>query len=299
MSSNRNGAFYFNPASGKGVAAAEEIEKSLQGHSIDMVNVADGMDVATDVRERQARGQRLFIAGGGDGTVHHVVQALVNTDSALGVVPLGTFNHLARDLRLPEEWPEALEVALDGFDRHVDVGRVNGVYFANNMSLGLYPQVVLYRERLRRRVGKWIAYPLALMVALRRLSKLSMTVEAPPNLEVVHTRLFFVSANPYNLSHLGIIAPRDNLEGGRLAVYWLPESFFGRKLFRALFRYARGKGAKIEKLRRLQTDSLRVHTSHHSMRIGIDGELKELKPPLQIAVVRRALLVKVPRLNLE
>lgn len=296
---NRNGAFYFNSASGKGIASLEDIEARLEGHSIDLVELVKGMDVAADVRERQARGQRLFIAGGGDGTVHHVVQALVNTDSALGIVPLGTFNHLARDLHLPEEWDEALEVALHGEDRHVDVGRVNGVYFANNMSLGLYPQVVLYRERMRRRVGKWIAYPLALLVALRRLSKLSMTVEAPPNLEVVHTRLFFVSANPYNLSHLGIIAPRDNLEGGRLAVYWLPESFFGRRLFRALFRYARGGGAKIDKLRRLQTDSLRVHSSHNSMRIGIDGELKRLKPPLQIAVARRALLVKVPRSSVE
>lgn len=290
-----NGALYFNPASGKGVVTRTELLGRLEAHSIDLVEIDRELDVTADIRERQARGQRLFIAGGGDGTVHHVVQALVNTDSVLGIVPLGTFNHLARDLLLPQDWSDALELAIDGTVRHVDVGRVNGVYFANNISLGLYPQIVLYRERMRKKVGKWIAYPLALMVALRRLTKLSMTIEAPPNLEVVHTQLFFVSANPYNLSHLGVIAPRENLEGGKLAVYWLPESFFGGKLFRALFRYARGKGAKIDKLRRLQTDRLRVHSTHSSMKVGIDGELTDLEPPLQIVVARSALLVKVRR----
>lgn len=290
-----NGALYFNEASGKGEVSAEDLRRALKPHHIDLVEIHADLDIAADVRERQARSQRLFIAGGGDGTIHHVVQALVNTDSVLGIVPLGTFNHLARDLHLPEEWKAALDVAIKGTERHVDVGRVNGVVFANNMSLGLYPQIVLYRERMRKKVGKWLAYPLALMVALRRIPKLSMTIEAPPHFELVHTRLFFVSANPYNLSYLGVIAPRENLEAGTLAVYWLPESFFGRKLFRALFRYARGKGAKIDKLRRLQTGSLRVHSSHRTMRIGIDGELKELKPPLQISVAPRALLVKVPR----
>lgn len=295
MNSICNGALYFNEASGKGEVGAEELRAILEPHNIDLVEIDPELDIVADIHERQSRGQRLFIAGGGDGTVHHVVQALADTDSVLGIVPLGTFNHLARDLHLPEEWDAALDVAIKGTERHVDVGRVNGIVFANNMSLGLYPQIVLYRERMRRRMGKWLAYPLALMVALRRITKLSMTIEAPPHFELVHTRLFFVSANPYNLSYLGVIAPRENLEGGTLAVYWLPESFFGRKLFRALFRYARGKGAKIDKLRRLQTGSLRVHSSHRTMRIGIDGELKELQPPLQIAVAPRALLVKVPR----
>lgn len=290
-----NGAFYFNPASGKGVVTQDELRPRLESHAIALVPVEKELDIAADVKERQSRGQRLFIAGGGDGTVHHVVQALVNTDSVLGIVPLGTFNHLARDLHLPLDWSRALDVALDGGERHVDIGRVNGVYFANNISLGLYPQVVLYRERMRRKVGKWIAYPLALIVALRRLTKLSMTVEAPPNLEVVHTHLFFVSANPYNLSHLGMIAPRETLEGGKLAIYWLPESFFGGKLFRALFRYARGKGAKIDKLRRMQTDTLRVHSNHRKMKIGIDGELQDFEPPLQIVVARSALLVRVAK----
>ncbi len=290
-----NGALYFNPASGKGLASAAEVRAKLETEAIDLVELGGDLDIPADVRERQERGQKTFIAAGGDGTVHHVVQALANTDSVLGVIPLGTFNHLARDLHLPEEWSAALDVALHGEERHVDVGRVNGVYFANNISLGLYPQIVLYRERMRRRVGKWLAYPLALVVALRRITKISMTIEAPPHFELIHTQLFFVSANPYNLSHLGVIAPRESLEGGKLAVYWLPESFFGRKLFRALFRYARGKGAKIDKLRRLQTDALRVHSSHSTMRIGIDGELQSLAPPLQIAVAKSALLVRVPR----
>lgn len=289
------GALYFNRASGKGLVSPEALRARLEDHEIDLVEIGDGVDIVDDVRRRQGRGQRLFLAAGGDGTIHHVIQAVADTDSVLGIVPIGTFNHLARDLRLPEQWEDALTVALGGREIHVDVGKVNGLYFANNISLGLYPEVVERRERMRKRAGKWLAYPLALIAALRRLSGLAMTVEAPPHLEVVRTRVFFVSANPYNLSNPGVIAPRESLQGGKLAAYWLSEGAFGWRLFRALLRYAGGKGTKIDHLRRLQTDSLIVRSTRSRLRIGIDGELIELEPPLRISVARSSLLVKVPR----
>lgn len=295
MNGPNEGALYFNPAAGKGVIESSEIRAGLDGHSIEPIDLVDGFDVAADITSRQSKGERLFIAAGGDGTINHVVQAVANTDSVLGIVPLGTFNHFARDLHLPVDCRSALDIALHGIERQVDVGLVNGRVFANNISLGLYPEIVQRRERMRQKVGKWIAYPIALIGAVRKLPKLSMTIEAPPHFEVVHTRLFFVSANAYNLSHLGVLAPRESLQGGKLAAYWLPESFFGRHLIRALFRYARGKGAKIEKLRRLHTENLRVHSAQKSLRMGIDGELIDLEPPLMISVARRALQVRVPR----
>lgn len=289
-----NGALYFNPSAGNTFALEEKIRDLLEPSGIEFVKIVPDLEIAEDIRARQTRGERLFVAAGGDGTIFHLVQALANTDSVLGIVPLGTFNHLASDLRIPEDWRQALEVALDGRERYVDIGNVNGLYFANNISLGLYPEVVEKRERMRAMIGKWIAYPLALFSSIYRLPKLSMTIEAPPHLEVVRTRLFFVSVNPYNLSHLGVIAPRESLQAGTLAAYWLGESLLGWKLFRALLRYARGKATKIETLRRFHTEALKVRSSRKELRVGIDGELIELEPPLEIRVERSGLLVRVP-----
>jgi diacylglycerol kinase family enzyme len=288
----QTGAVYFNPSSGQRLISATELREELPPY-LELVEINGDLDVTRDVLRRQGEGQRLFVAAGGDGTVYHVCQPVVNTDSVLGILPLGTFNHLASDLGIPMEWPKALSVAIEGATREVDVGKVNGIYFANNMSLGLYPSMVEKRERLRARHRKWIAYPLALLSTLKNLPRLSMVMEALPHLEVVRTHLFFVAANPYNLSRLGIIAPRESFEAGRLSVYWLPDTS-GVRLVQALLRYARGKAATIRKLRRLQTAELIVRSSQPTLRVGMDGEVRELDQPLRISVVNKGLRIRVP-----
>ena len=91
-------------------------------------------------------GTDLFIAAGGDGTINHVVQALVNTDARLGVLPMGTYNHFAKDLGIPLGWRAALDVALTGVTRQIDAERVNERFFFNYVSMCLYPELVSRRE---------------------------------------------------------------------------------------------------------------------------------------------------------
>src|SRR5437870_1306584 len=78
------------------------------------------LDCAALIRARIGEGRRLFVAAGGDGTVNSVIQALVHTDAVLGVIPVGTYNHFARDLGLPLPWREALQVVIAGATRQVD-----------------------------------------------------------------------------------------------------------------------------------------------------------------------------------
>ena len=78
-----------------------------------------------------------IVAAGGDGTVNAVASALVGTQAALGVIPLGTLNHFAKDAGIPLD----LDAAIDTVIRHhqlVDVGELNG-HIINNSSIGLYP----------------------------------------------------------------------------------------------------------------------------------------------------------------
>ena len=75
---------------------------------------------------RLRQGARLVIAGGGDGTVSAVASRLAITDVALGVLPLGTLNHFAKDLGIPLELDAAIDVVAHGREVRVDVGEVNG-----------------------------------------------------------------------------------------------------------------------------------------------------------------------------
>src|SRR4051812_49788191 len=114
-------------------------------------------------------GCEALVAGGGDGTINTAASQLVDGDIPLGVIPLGTLNHFAKDLGIPLELEGAAKVVLDGSVCRVDVGEVNGRVFLNNSSLGMYPAIVRLRDRYRVGGGsKGIAAPRAGPTAIRR-----------------------------------------------------------------------------------------------------------------------------------
>ena len=113
------------------------------------------------------------VVGGGDGSIRTVASVLVGSDVPLGIIPLGTLNHFAKDLRIPLFVDGAVAVIASGEKRYVDVGEVNGEIFINNSSIGVYPYLVLERERRRRRrrLSKWTAIVLALPLSVASCSR--------------------------------------------------------------------------------------------------------------------------------
>ncbi len=283
-----------NPSSGTADAArAEMIRAEAVAAGLDVVALVKGLDLHAEIRGRIDRGQRLFVAAGGDGTVHSVTQALVGTDGELAVLPVGTWNHFARDIGMPLEWRAALKALLSGEIVQIDVGRVNDRFFVNNLSLGFYPELVLHRERYRHH-GKWRAYLHALSAAMKNFPRVALAVEAPNMFEAIRTHLFMVSVNAYDLDRPGFIAPRQTLDGGFLSVYWMPELPKHRFVV-TVGRYLRGKVTADGAVRSVRTTRLRVQSARPSMRVGLDGELHELTTPIVISIVRRGLNVRVPR----
>ena len=120
-----------------------------------------------------------IIIGGGDGTVRCAAAALADTGVTLGVLPLGTLNHFAKDLQMPAKPAEAIAVLAAGVTREVDVGEVNGHVFINNCSLGAYAEAVRRRDRLRekRGLGKWWAMMRASFDEFRRLRRLRLRIK--------------------------------------------------------------------------------------------------------------------------
>ncbi|QLE56796.1 lipid kinase [Nostoc sp. TCL26-01] len=94
----------------------------------------------------------LVIVGGGDGTLNTVVDALVETQLPLGILPLGTANDLARTLGISNSLSEACRTIAQGELRQIDLGWVNGKHFFNVASLGLSVKITrrLTKEFKRR-----------------------------------------------------------------------------------------------------------------------------------------------------
>jgi len=285
------GSLFLNRNSGVGseddalIAAAREA-------GLEIIELSQEIDCASEVRARIDRGMRLFVAAGGDGTVHHVVQSVIGTDAVLAVIPTGTYNHFARDLGIPLAWQEALDVALHGDAKTVDTGRINGRHFVNNVSLGLYPEMVARREARGRDYPRWKARLHAFAGTLRRYRHVRLAVEAEGRRESIRTHVFLVSNNAYDLERFGLEAGRESMTDGELTVYWLTHTSRFR-LARYIARYLAGRVHSIPGFRSFRTRTLRVQTSHEHLRVGIDGELFTLDAPLELSIVPRSLLVGV------
>jgi len=274
-------------------AGTGDLLDAARAAGVEVIELSAEIDCPREIRQRMREGVKLFIAAGGDGTVHHVMQALVEEEAVLAVIPAGTYNHFARDLDIPLDWMAALDVALNGAERRVDAGRINERFFVNNVSLGLYPEMVARREERGRDYPRWKARMYAFYTTLRRYRHVTLSVETATVSEVIRTHVFMVSNNSYDLERTGIEAPRERMTEGRLAVYWLPHTSRLR-LTRYVARYMAGRVRTIPGFRSFRTAALRVNSFHPHLHIGIDGELFTMNTPLVITSVPRSLTVKVP-----
>ena len=283
---------------GSGVRMPDEESRALDAAAaekgLEVVAIRPGVDISQMIRQQIREERRLFVAAGGDGTLHHVVQPLVNSGATFAVIPIGTYNHFAKDAGVPLEWREALEVALTGETRQIDVARVNDRYFINNLSIGLYPELVTKREAHGRDYPRWKARVFAAYATLRHYPHVSINIESEHHQEVIRTHVFMVSNNGYDLSRIGIDAPRPTLTEGRLAIYWLPH-LPRVSLMKFAAHFLAGRVTQAPGFRSFRTQRVKVQSRHPRLHVGIDGEVFTLPTPLTITSVPQSLLVKVPK----
>src|SRR5205085_4347134 len=125
--------------------------------------------------------------------------ALGGTDTLLGVLPLGTLNHFARDLGIPTDLTEAVQLIASRKEQRVDIAEMNGRVFINNSAIGLYPLMVMDRDLQRKRLGrsKRLAMIVASARSLARFHHERLTLTINDEKELVDTPLLFVGNNDY------------------------------------------------------------------------------------------------------
>lgn len=241
-----------------------------------------------------ARGDaEVVVAGGGDGTISSVASALRNSNKSLGVLPFGTMNHFAKDLRIPLDLSGAVGTIAAGHETNVDVGEVNGHTFINNSSLGLYPTIVHKREKQQRLGwGKWPAYIWAAFGVLRRYPFLNVRVGVDGTELNTRTPFVFIGNNSYEMETLNI-GRRIHLDKGDLSLYMTNRT--GRLGLVRLALRALLRGLHQEKdFVALCTKEIWIETRHKHLRVALDGEVTRMVPPLHYRALPRALRVLTP-----
>ncbi len=125
----RKAALLYNPESGGSKQRKRELDRALAilqngGVQAELLPTESREHAGEQARQAIADGCDTIFACGGDGTIHNVVQILAGTQVALAVIPMGTANALAHDLRVPLNIPKAAEAALHGRTRRVALGRL-------------------------------------------------------------------------------------------------------------------------------------------------------------------------------
>ncbi|MDB5715253.1 MAG: diacylglycerol kinase family lipid kinase [Sphingomonadales bacterium] len=278
-------------ASRAGDALVEQIEAAFKAADLPVaVEAIAGEDIAARVEAATKTG--AVVVGGGDGTLGSAAALVSKAGATLGILPLGTRNHLARELGIPMDLPGAAKIIADGHKRKIDLSSVNGHIFVNNASIGIYPAMVRARDDLQDRHGlpKWIANVPAGWQTLGNLRhhrlRLTMDGAAKP----VRTPLLFVGNNVYSLD-IGKVGQRDALDDGKLSVFAVsPNSRAGLIGFGLRAMIGRSNAdSDFAALGVCRTMELAAHAS--TIEVAVDGEIIRLKTPLKFEVMPRALEV--------
>lgn len=277
------GLVFVNPGSGPDETSVEELQKLLPG---DVVEECDPDTL--DDRLQQAIADNVSFIGiaGGDGTMRSAAQQLAQTNVPLLAIPAGTRNHFARDVGTPTI-DDAVRAAT-GQIKKVDIGRVNGKYFVNNSSIGLYPKIVVRREAHERHLPKGIANIVAAWDQLRHGRRITVEIDGEPYLSWI----VFVGNGVYGDGLLDL-SDRESLDGNVLDV----------RVVRADRPMARMRVVGAVVLVRLARSPLivrrhcracTINVPQPKIEVALDGEVETMSTPLRYESIPLGLQVLVP-----
>ena len=263
------------------------------GLNAEIISVT-GKDLSAAAQRAVAENHETIVAAGGDGTVSAVAAEVAGTEKTLGVLPLGTLNHFAKDLHIPLKLESAVRAIVDRNIATVDVGEVNGRVFINNSSLGIYPHIVHRRvvEQMQMRIGKRPAYLWATMHAFRRFPFLGLRIEVEGKTLNRQTAFLFVGNNEYEMTGFRIGA-RRRLDTGKLGLYLTHRvGRWGliRLAVRALLEHL-SQGKDFEAY--LVKEAL-IEAPRRLILVAADGEVKWMELPLHYRSRPSVLRVIVP-----
>jgi len=274
---------------------------SSHGATVNVVDVKEGMDIGATVEGLVASGTPVIVAAGGDGTVNAVASALLNRPTALGIIPTGTLNHLARDLNVPIDEEKAAVALSSASTASIDAATVNGRVFVNNSVLGFFPHYRGVREKLERccfgtsRPGRFLAVVVGLAVSLWRLPRLTVTYTVEGRKRSLRTPFVLVGNNEHRMQGFAL-GERSVLDSGLLWVYVMrPHTRW--QLLRRVLGVLLGRTPRESLFEVVSAPHFTIESRRRYLGVGIDGEVAKLRTPLRNQSLPGALRVLAPNAN--
>lgn len=278
--------------------AAAMVSATLDAAGIraDILGEEAGASLDSRLDQAIASGAEVVVVGGGDGTICAAAQRLAGSGIALGILPLGTMNMLAKDLRIPLDLEAAAANLAQGRPRAIDVASVNGQVFLCNSVLGL--PTALGRQRERHRGDRSVLGGLRLLREAWRASwhhpplRLGIAIDGTPPMRF-RSRAIAIANNAY-AEGFGQLFTRQRLDQGELVLY-VARGFGVWWSIVMVVAMALGAWRRRSQLHERRAEEIVLHSRRKRLRVMNDGEAMILRPPLTYRIQAQALSVIVPQ----
>lgn len=292
-----------NTGSGHHAYGHEQLARQLtdyfseQGFEVDLYLLTEAHQLSEVVRQARAKHEReggVIVAAGGDGTLNTVAQELKHSHIRMGIIPLGTFNYVARALGIPLEPFAAAEVIVKGTAQPVHLGTVNDYIYLNNASIGLYPKIIEQRELYNARFGRFrvVAMVSGFVVLMREQQKLKLKMTIDGEQTPIETPLVFFGNNQLQLQDLKLKLAQC-VEQGKLAAVAIT-ALSRWQMIKLIHRLQVGLFEQAPEVTSFCAEQIKIESRVKHMKVAIDGEIVRIPTPLIFKVAHNALQVMVP-----
>jgi len=285
-----------NPWSGGGKVEKFGLVELAAELGIETVLLAKGLDLEQLARDAIARGADCIGMAGGDGSQALVASIAVEHDIPFVCVPAGTRNHIALDLGLDRDDPRKSMYAFrDAVERRIDYATVNGRFFVNNVSLGVYATIVQQEGYRDAKVDTTEQLLPELLGQTDEPFDLEFT--EPDGNEVDGAFLIQISNNPYVLGASLDISQRRRIDTGKLGVFAVTAAT-GAEAAQLVTLSVIGQRNLSPNWHEFTTDVFEVRSRSGKAYAGVDGEALEMTTPLRCEIHPGGLRLYVPEGNL-
>lgn len=262
-----------------------------EGYKVSLYRLMSPNDMDIALSDMDHNYSSIAISGG-DGTINNVINGMKKNhiDLPVGIFPFGTSNDFAAHMGIPKNIPKCCEIIARGSIKSVDVGKVNGIYFANVCSAGLLTEVAYKTDiALKNTLGK-IAYYIKGIEEIPKFRSIPMEMKYDNKIIKDNFYLFLV-LNGSSAGGFTKLAPYASVRDGLLDVVAIKESNISN-ILNLFIKVLKGDHVGDPNLYHFQTDKLNI-LCNQSLESDIDGE-RGPRLPLSIEVEKGGLKVFTP-----
>jgi YegS/Rv2252/BmrU family lipid kinase len=288
----REAVLIVNARSRKGRGLFREAKRLLEEAGVKLIaahGVKDPRQLKSKVDKAVEDGAPMVIVGGGDGSLSCTIDYVVDHDVVFALLPLGTANSFARTLGIPLDLAGAIDTIANGKRRRIDLGMIDGDYFANSAAMGLSPMIAdSVPHDLKRYLGR-VGYLIWAIWCLIKFRPFTATIKDGENANTI-TALELRIANGRFHGGVEVIETTD-VDSGDIVVQAVIGHYKRKLVWNWLATYFR-LPARHETVEEFRGRRLTIETKP-KLKISIDGELLGSTPAV-IEVAQRAVEVVVP-----